>query len=837
MKATPVILALLAVATHAAEPPTAEETAFFEKHIRPMLVEKCYDCHSAKAEKIKGGLTLDTRDGLRRGGDNGQVVIPGDAEKSALITAIRYQDSDLAMPPKKAGGKLPDAVIRDFEQWVKMGAPDPRTGSAPPIAKKYDTSAAKNWWAFQPPKASAPPTVKDAAWPRGDIDHFVLAALEEKGLSPVGDADKATLLRRVYFDLTGLPPSPDELRAFLTDQSPAAFEKIVDRLLASPRFGEHWGRHWLDVARYAESSGRDVNVTFPNAWRYRDYVVAALNEDKPFDRFAQEQLAGDLLPAADARQRAEQLVATGFLAVGAKSLNETNPRQFAVDLADEQADSVGQAFLGLTVGCARCHDHKFDPVSQRDYTALAGIFLSTDTRFGTPGGVQGRNLSRLVELPAEARVPIVAAPMAAEKFKGKTARMEDLSAQLAKILADRAPNNPNRERNMQGGMNAFDIVRLFTQKAELEAELSNYESDGRPKALTMGVADKPLTATTTRRGPSRGQRTSGFEIIGDSPLFGRGDIAKAGDPVPRGMPALLATAPEIPPDTSGRLQLAQWLTSPGNPLTSRVIVNRAWHWLFGRGLVASTDNFGTTGERPSHPELLDSLAKRFTADGWSLKRLIRQIVLSRTYQLAATHDDARFAADPENALLWRHSPRRLDAESIRDAMLAASGSLDLKPPVSLIAKAGDGPVGGPRNNVITDEQASQAMHNGRSLYLPAARSVPPEALSVFDLPDASAVRGAREVTNVPAQSLFLMNSEFVTQQSGRLAARVLAAYPGDAAAHFDERFAHACWLTLGRAPEAAETAAAKALLARKPATAWPAIARGLFTSAPFRMNR
>ena len=445
--------------------------------------------------------------------------------------------------------------------------------------------------------------------------------------------------------------------------------------------------------------------------------------------------------AADARQRAELLIATGFLAVGAKS------RQFAVDLADEQADTVGQAFLGLTVGCARCHDHKFDPVSQRDYTALAGIFLSTDTRFGTPGGVQGRNLSRLVELPAEAHAAIVASPMPAEKFQRKTAQMNDLSAQLQKILAERAPNNPDRERNMANGMNAFDIVRLFTQKAELEAELANYESDGRPK---------PLTQTVTRRGPrggpggspSRGQRTSGFEIIGDSPLFARGDIAKAGDAVPRGVSALLTAAPEIPRNTSGRLHLAQWLTSPTNPLTSRVIVNRAWHWLFGRGLVASMDNFGTTGERPSHPELLDHLAKSFVADGWSLKLVVRQIVLSRTDQLAATHDDAKLAADPENALLWRHSPRRLDAESIRDAMLAASGALDLTPPISIIAKAGDGPVGGPRNSAISQSPTSRQR---RRRTTGAASTFPRRAASrpmrsrflIFPMLPPSAARGSR----------------------------------------------------------------------------------------------
>mgnify|MGYP003336151989 CR=1 FL=1 len=347
-------------------------TDFFESKIRPVLVKNCYPCHSAEAGKSKGGLQLDTREGIRTGGDSGPAVVPGELEKSLLIGAIRHDNADLAMPPEKAGGKLPDAVIRDFEAWVKMGAPDPRTGGAKPVAKKYDTSQAKNWWAYQPLQKSPVPSPKDAAWARGDIDRFVLAALEAKGLKPVADAELTTLARRIHFDLTGLPPTPEETDAFLKSAAinrETAIAQLVDRLLASPRFGEHWGRHWLDVARYAESSGRDENVTFPNAWRYRDYVVAALNADKPYDRFVLEQLAGDLLTGAQGDERAQNVIATGFLAIGAKSLNDRVPRQFAVDHADEQINAVGQAFLGQTWGCARCHDHKFDPMSQREYAA------------------------------------------------------------------------------------------------------------------------------------------------------------------------------------------------------------------------------------------------------------------------------------------------------------------------------------------------------------------------------------------------------------------------------------------------------------------------------------
>jgi cytochrome c553 len=362
------------------EKAAAESIEYFEKKIRPVLVEKCYECHSADAENIKGGLVLDTREAIRLGGDSGAPVVPGKLEESLLIAAIRYGNQDTAMPPQKSGGKLPDAVIKDFEKWVQMGAPDPRDG-APKVARKEEASEpAKDWWAWQPPRKSPVPEVKNKSWPKGDIDRFLFAGLEAKAIKPVGDADKLTLLRRITFDLTGLPPTPQEVADFSSDTSPDAFSKLVERLVGSARFGERWGRHWLDVARYAESTGKDINLAFPHAWRYRDYVIAAFNQDKPYDQFLREQLAGDQLPARDDKQ---QLVATGFLAMGPKSVNEANPRQFALDLADEQIDTVSQALLGVTAACARCHDHKFDPISQREYSALAGIFLSTDTRYGT----------------------------------------------------------------------------------------------------------------------------------------------------------------------------------------------------------------------------------------------------------------------------------------------------------------------------------------------------------------------------------------------------------------------------------------------------------------------
>jgi hypothetical protein len=816
-----------------------KDVEFFEKKIRPVLAEHCFKCHAADAKKVRGGLVLDTHDGVRTGGDSGPAVVPGDADKSLLIQAVRYKNADTAMPPKNGGGKLPDAVIRDLEEWVKRGAPDPRGSTAKAVKPATDP---KTWWAYQPIKSPTAPQPRDAAWPLSDIDRFVRAAQEAKRLAPVGDAEPATLLRRVSFDLTGLPPTPAEQQAFVaewnsTQDRQAALARVVDRLLASPQFGERWGRHWLDVARYAESSGKDVNVAYSQAWRYRDYVVRSFNADKPYDRFLREQIAGDHMPATTDAERAELLIATGFLAVGPKSLNEMNPKQFAVDVADEQIDTVTQAVLGLTVACARCHDHKFDPIPQREYTALAGVFLSTETRYGTPGGVQGRNQSTLVELPAKAGAAIITRGMSPDERRRKQGRLDDLRDEQRQLLAARASGKTPAD-----GLSAFDVVRIFTQAAQLQTELESVNNDGSPKPLAMGVCEKPTTVPRMRPGPGgpggntpRRRQPTGFEAINDSPLFARGDVAKPSDIVPRGVPHILPNVPTptVAKATSGRLELTEWLTARENPLTARVMANRAWHWLFGRGLVPTVDNFGISGSAPSHPELLDYLATRFVADGWSVKKLVRSIVLSRTYQLAATHDAASFTADPDNSLLWRHSPRRLDAEEVRDAMLAAAGSLDLKPRRgSIIAAAGEGPIGGPRNMSVSEEQIARADNDSRSIYLPVARNVQPAVLAVFDLPDAATPIGAREATNVPAQALFLLNGEFTTKQAKRVAGRVVAVNDD-----FDARFTLACRLTFGRDPEPAEAKAARSLLARHaadPTAGWTAIARALFAAAEFR---
>jgi hypothetical protein len=654
---------------------------FFESRIRPVLVKSCYECHSATASKVRGGLLLDTREGMRKGGRNGPAIVPGDIEGSLLIKAIRHHD-DLQMPPKQ---KLSPAVVADFVQWVKMGAPDPRTGKATATYKTLTLEEARGFWSFKPPQKTQPPSVRDNQWPRHDIDRFVLAKLEEQGLRPVRDAERPVLVRRLYYGLIGLPPSPEELAKALSDPAPKWLENLTDRLLASPHFGERWGRHWLDIARYAESNGKEDDFAFPHAWRYRDYVIAAFNKDKPYNRFIQEQIAGDLLPADSPAQRDEQLIATGFLALTSKPRAQANPN-YEMDLIADQIDVTTRGFLGLTVQCARCHDHKFDPVSTRDYYALAGIFQSS---WMLAGGIT--------------------------KTGGKA----------------------DRNRVLQGpGLHKL--------------------SSG---ADAMGIKEFSPSEARICRG---------------------GDSEDRGDTVPRGFLTAItfASAPKIDPKQSGRLELAQWISSPDHPLTARVAVNRVWHHLFGRGLSPSLDDFGTQGERPSHPELLDYLAVQFssplpsTGEGlglrggmdWSVKRLIKTVVLSRTYQLASNHDSACYEKDPDNVLLWRMNRRRLEAEAIRDTFLAVSGQLQLTPPgASTMELKGKG------------RKAAVQETNYRSVYQAVPRIGVGEIFRLFDGADPNLIVAGRNVTTVPAQALYLMNSPFMTDQARHFAQRLKAA--------------------------------------------------------------
>ncbi|HEY7157350.1 MAG TPA: PSD1 and planctomycete cytochrome C domain-containing protein [Gemmataceae bacterium] len=701
----------------------AKGVEFFENKIRPVLAARCYECHSAKATKVKGGLLLDTRDGIRKGGEKGPAVVPGSVEDSLLIQAIRHEE--LKMPPKS---KLSDAVVADFVQWVKMGAPDPRGSVTAAASKRMTPEEARDFWSFRSLRKAEPPAVKEAAWPRGDIDRFVLAKLEENGLRPVADAGRRALIRRVYFDLIGLPPTPEEVEAFANDRSPTAFEKVVDRLLDSPHFGERWGRHWLDLARYAESNGNADNTPFPYAWRYRDYVLAAFNKDKPYDQFIREQVAGDLLAAKDAKERDEFLTATGFLALTSKPRAQNNP-DYRMDLIADQIDVTARSVLGLSVMCARCHDHKFDPIAQKEYYALAGIFESTDMLFGA-GGKKG-----------------------------------------------------NGKKGGGGG-------GLYT--------LSD-------SGQVMGVKEGRPT---------------------DTALCIRGESRNRGEKVPRGFltVATADAAPSINRSGSGRLELAQWLTRADNPLTARVAVNRMWMHLFGRGLVNSPDNFGALGEKPSHPELLDYLAGKFIANGWSRKQLLRSLVLSRAYQLSSAANTKGDKVDPDNVLHWRMSPRRLEAEAIRDAILVVSGKLDRTPPQGSLAQA---TAKGKKQNYTLKES------NVRSVYLGMVRGAPlPEALSLFDVASPNLVVAQREVTTVPAQSLFLMNSPWVVEQSRHFAQRLLT----DAALDDAGRVDRAYRLALARPAADAERARALAYVQRLGGEekAWASFCQALLASAEFR---
>ncbi|MBX7207955.1 MAG: DUF1549 and DUF1553 domain-containing protein [Verrucomicrobiaceae bacterium] len=589
-------------------------------------------------------------------------------------------------------------------------------------------------WSFQPLRRVAPPS--DASdWPCNDIDRFILAKLRAGGLRPAPDADAATLRRRMAFDLTGLPPAPSEMAAPpLSRDERAAY---IDRLLASPGFGEKWGRHWLDVARYAESSGMNVNFLYAEAWRYRDYVIASFNADKPYDQFVREQIAGDLLPCRDARDQAEKLCATGFLALGPKAHDELDREKFLSDVADDQIDTVTQAMLALTVACARCHDHKHDPVTQRDYYALAGIFLSSEPLYGTCYQLQNWNHSSLVEMPPAAGLPSARAPvphdviMALDRRVAETKRAE-IAASFSR-QTDRFTARFTRE-----------------EASFARAERSLYDDNGLPRTLLMATLERDMPA--------------------DARLLVRGDVTQPAGRVPRGfVRALTGARMPVIREGSGRRELAECIASKDNPLTARVMVNRVWAHLFGRGIVATPDDFGRMGARPSHPELLDFLALRFIEHGWSVKQLVREIMLSRAYQMSTCHDAACAAVDPDNELLWRMNRRRLDAESVRDAILAVSGTLIAQPPagspVALLRESRSG----------ADDLArvlAGTPHLHRAVYLPVVRGQARHGLGCFDFPDPAVVTGRRTVTNVPAQSLFLMNDDFVQCQADAFAVRM-----------------------------------------------------------------
>ena len=754
--------------THAAEP-TADQIRHFETSVRPVLVERCQKCHGP--EKQWGSLRVDSKAALLKGGDTGPALISGQPEQSLLIRAIRHVDADLKMPPPPKEEKLSDRQIADFTLWIKQGAayPDAKPTTA---ARSRDP----NHWAFQSPVAAAAPAVKNTAWPQSDLDRFVLARLEGAGLNPTTPADKRILLRRATFDLTGLPPTTDEIAEFLADDRPDAFARRIDRLLASPTYGERWGRHWLDVARYADSNGLDENVAHGNAWRYRDYVVDALNRDTPYDQFLIEQLAGDLLPAADPSERNHNLIATGFLTIGPKVLAEVDEAKMQMDIVDEQIDTVGRAMLGLTLGCARCHDHKFDPIDSADYYGLAGIFKST------------RTMEHFKKVAKWHENPLTTADSNARKaaFDEQLAKKR----QAVQSLIDRA--DAQAKAALPEGTAPppkFETLYPEETKAELKRlrdDVAQFEKAAPEMPSAMGVSEDKVV---------------------DVAIHIRGNPLKLGDTVPRRIPRILQTAStaDFNADHSGRLELARSFTTAQHPLTSRVLVNRVWRWHFGKGLVRTPDNFGLLGEMPTHPELLDWTARRFTAQGWSLKRLHRLIMLSSVYQLDSQSAPALVERDPENRLLGRALVRRLEAEEVRDALIAVSGSLDQSMGGSLLTVKNRAYFFDHTSRDLTDYTSQR-----RSLYLPVVRNNISDVFQLLDYPDAAIPTGDRTTTTVAPQALMMLNSDFVAKASADMAGMLLS----DARSTEESRIGRMYTAAYGRDVTAVEITESRAFLSK-----------------------
>ncbi len=962
-------------------PPSAK---FFEDKIRPVLANRCFSCHGP--EKQKGQLRLDSLAGMLKGGRTGPAVEPGQPDRSLFIRAIQHSE-ELQMPPKT---KLPQLEIALLTTWVKMGAPWPQARPIDPVGKGANGSAftkqQREFWAFQKPAApsrvrSPLPQVKNASWVRSPIDWFILAKLEEKGIEPAPPADRLTLIRRATFDLTGLPPTPEEIDTFVQDQSPEALARVIDRLLASPQYGQRWGRHWLDLARYSDSNGMDENLAFGNAYRYRDWVIAAFNQDMPYDQFVRMQIAGDLMPAGGT----DGIIATGFLTIGPKMLAEDDPVKMEMDIIDEQVDTLGRTFLGLTLGCARCHDHKFDPLSMADYYALAGIFKSTKTMDNFRvvarwherpiAGTELQELARhqekklaekreaILKLKAQADALLLARACkdAARYLKaaGELLNQKGELAQPKSILADpktsRIPGIilVEAEDYTRGNvLKSFDgygaKIGVIYNRGELpnvaeydftlpgegayQLELRYAAADSRPVQLRLnnrlikdGAAgpvtgswnpdtqtwfvegvfsfqagkntlrleraepfphfDKlalvpvklpPGVANLIPKTPERlaaeyqlnpvflrqwaeflkkaGKLPSGADlekILHDAkgplalpanaeayypeklsgglqalrseltileksrPILPeamgvsegsaanlrihlRGSHLNLGIEVPRRFPVILAGTqqPAIGPKQSGRLELADWITRDDNPLTSRVMVNRIWLYHFGAALVRSPDNFGLLGDRPVHRDLLDWLAVKFVDSGWSIKAMHRLIMLSSTYQMSTAYSEQANQADPENRLHWRMNRRRLEAEAVRDAILAVSGQLDRSLGGSLLVTPNRAYVASTFSVNPTNYDS-----NRRSVYLPVVRSALYEVLQAFDFADPSVANGERATTTVAPQALFMLNSDLMHNQSRHFAQLLLQQEKLDDAGRLNLLYRRA----LGRSVTASES--------------------------------
>ena len=908
-----ILILIVAAGSQAQDADTG--TAFFEKKIRPVLVQHCYKCHAADAKNVRGGLLLDTRAGIRKGGDSGPAVVPKKLDESLLIESIRYDGYE--MPPS---GKLPDSVIADFEKWIELGAPDPRDGESHAVASEgIDIEEGRKFWAFQPPQQYPAPEVMNADWPASDIDRFILARIEANELMPASDADKRTLLRRVYFDLIGLPPSPAAIDAFLLDESDHALESVVDELLSSRHFGERWGRHWLDVARYSDSTGGGRSLLFKVAWRYRNYVIEAFNRGTPFDEFIVEQIAGDLMPFKSKEERSRHLTATGFLALGPTNYENQDKRQLRMDVVDEQIDTIGRAFLGMTIGCARCHDHKFDPIPTTDYYALAGIFRSTRSLIdGNVSNWITRSLptSDGGDTDADGAIKALTSDLKKQRKRLKqlqkrapSTTIDDDKAKLVGNWTDSTyvksfvgrryihTQDPQASATYSfkvENTGSHEVLASYTEGTNRDAatpatvarngtELRTVRIDQRKKPVdqfvSLGEYDFELGDRVTVTVHTTGARAvviadaARLVFVGDknsaalrtkiagatkeiASLEGnlkslqkaaaassrvmsieeekqpadfhvciRGNVRNLGEKVPRGfLTVASSSAVEIPKAASGRLEFAKWIASNDNPLTARVAVNRIWYQLFGSGLVRTVDNFGAPGERPSHPNLLDHLAIRFTRNGWSVKKLIRAIVLSRTYRQSSVSGSAT-DADPENRFFARQNLRRLEAEVLRDSLFSLSGELDLKAAEDTVRKG------------TKSEYGYEFTSRSRSVYLPVFRNRLHPMFAVFDFPDPNLANGRRNVSTLSTQALYLMNSPLVLQHARKTAERLLA----DKEADDDARLRLLYESAIGREPTQAEIRHATSFLTKTDGTdridQWAAICQAVIGSVDFRYVR
>ncbi len=865
----------------------------FESRIRPVLAEKCYSCHDTKT--ASGGLVLDSKAGVERGGKRGTLLVAGSPDSSLLMRALSHTESDLKMPP---GGKLPAAVIEDFKQWIRGGAVDPRAGTAP-VSQGIDWQKAARHWAFRPVRDSEPPKPANRTWIRTGVDAFLLAKLEAAGLVPAAPATKRDWLRRVTFDLTGLPPTPAEVTAFLRDTSPTSFDRVTGRLLESPHYGERWARHWLDVVRFAETNGHEFDFYKYEAWRYRDYVIRAFNEDVPYDRFVAEQIAGDLLPSprlsANGRQL-ESAVGSGFFGLQEERNGATDLEEVRSEMRDSKIDVFGKAFLGLTIACARCHDHKFDPIAAADYYALGGIVDSTRTTLRSieSPAASAAMESRLPRLPASTPPPSVSLRPGDELFEdfeslgrwhvsgtafhgqqpGLLDSARGASNKLTGILVSRSfvPKRkyihvrlagttfkPVREEPSLLAVTIFASGRYpkgvagegdrklrwktITLKEEIgqvcHLEIADRQRDGHLAVAAIVFSDhkEPPAAPEHSLAALLSEdldlpeepfgRVSYEDAAHDMRLHVRGSHLNPGEEVPRRFLRILGgDEPESYKDGSGRLALARALTSPGNPLVARVMVNRIWKHHFGEGLVATVDNFGAMGERPSHPELLDWLTARFIESGWSVKAMHRLILGSAAYRMASAPTDAAIEKDPRNRLLSYMPARRLDAESIRDSILSVSGSLDttvhgpsVTPHISPWQDGRGKPASGPLDG-----------KGRRSVYLEVRRNFLTPLLLAFDYPLPATAAGRRSISSVPSQALALMNNEFVAGEAEKWAVRAGREFhdPGERLTSMYER-------AFARPPTAAERARVEAFL--KQGGTWTEAAHALLNTKEFLFTR